>query len=380
MERTIRLLLQPTSEQAAVLRQTLEQFTSCFNHVCKRGWQAQSKNGVDLHKQTYYFLRGQHPELPSNLLIQARVKATEAVASALVLKKKGRKTSRPRSQLCPARYNQRTYTLKWDQKTVSLASTEGRLTIPFQVPAYALKYAGYPTATADLILRKNRLWLHVVVDVPAPQIRPTDEVVGVDLGINRPAVTSNNRFLGERRWKELEARTFRLRRSLQAKGTRSARRHLRRLSGKQLRRRRDHDHVLSKRIVQTASEGETIVLENLTDIRKRVKRRRKGGHQRRLHSWSFDQLAGFVTYKAQEKGIRVVKVDPRKTSQTCTQCGHAHRSNRKSQSVFKCRQCGYELNADLLGARGVRLKYLAQVGKSDLSGPQSIGLSSQPLG
>lgn len=72
MERTIRLLLQPTFEQAAVLRQTLEQFTSCFNHVCKRGWQAQSKNGVELHKQAYYHLRDQHPSLPSNLLIQGQ--------------------------------------------------------------------------------------------------------------------------------------------------------------------------------------------------------------------------------------------------------------------------------------------------------------------
>ena len=36
------------------------------------------------------------------------------------------------------------------------------------------------------------------------------------------------------------------------------------------RRRRDHDHVVSKRIVQATPEGGTIVLENLTGIRKRA--------------------------------------------------------------------------------------------------------------
>ena len=39
---------------------------------------------------------------------------------------------------------------------------------------------------------------------------------------------------------------------------------MRQLSGKLFRQRRDHDHVLSKRIVQNTAPGATIVLENLT--------------------------------------------------------------------------------------------------------------------
>jgi len=70
------------------------------------------------------------------------------------------------------------------------------------------------------------------------------------LGRNRGAVTSNRQFLGERRWKEQERRTFRLKRRWQAKGTKSAKRHLRQLSGKPFRRRKDRDHVLSERIVE----------------------------------------------------------------------------------------------------------------------------------
>src|SRR5260370_29103488 len=107
----------------------------------------------------------------------------------------------------------------------------------------------------------------MVVEIPTPSIPSTDEVIGIDLGLNHPAVTSNRQFLGEKQWKEQERRTFRLRRKLQAKGSRSAKRHLKKLSDKQFRRRRDHDHVLSKRIVQHATPGSTIVLENLKNIR-----------------------------------------------------------------------------------------------------------------
>jgi IS605 OrfB family transposase len=171
---------------------------------------------------------------------------------------------------------------------------------------------------------------------------------------------------------------------LQAKGTKSAKRHLRQLSGKQFRRRKDHDHVLSRRIVQHTPTGATIALENLKNIREtsvmgRGKNNKNVDNKRRLHSWSFAQLYSFVEYKAEARGIQVVKVDPRHTSQTCSRCGYQHRANRRSQSLFLCRQCGYCLNADLNAAKNIRDKYqacLASIGTSFADGPQSIGLSS----
>ncbi|GHO76918.1 hypothetical protein KSD_46890 [Ktedonobacter sp. SOSP1-85] len=144
---------------------------------------------------------------------------------------------------------------------------------------------------------------------------------------------------------------------------------------------RDCDHVLSKRIVQSVIPGATLVLENLTNLREGV-RHRKGEGQRKLHSWSFAQLYSFLAYKAQEQGVVVERIDPRHTSQACSQCGYQARNNRRSQSVFHCRSCGYQLNADLNAAINIREKCmasLAQDGTSVLSGSLSDGLSSQPL-
>jgi len=214
MDRTIRLLLTPTPEQSAALTETAAQFTAAFNHVCAYGWAEGEKNGVRLHHATYRESKNLAPDLVSDLHIQARVKATEAVKSALALSKKGRRVSCPRALACPPRYNLHTYRVNWDARVVNLSTTAGRVSVPFHVPVSAEKWAGHPTATADLIAKRGQWSLHVVVTVPAPAVQPTDAVIGVDVGVTRAAVTSDNRFHGERRWRELEARDFRLRRKL----------------------------------------------------------------------------------------------------------------------------------------------------------------------
>jgi IS605 OrfB family transposase len=229
--------------------------------------------------------------------------------------------------------------------------------------------------TADLIARDGHWWLHVVVSIPAPEIAPSDEVVGVDLGLAQPAVTSTRRFLGKRAWEAREGRLFKLRRALQKKGSKSAKRHLKKLRGSSARFRRDCDHVLSKQIVMIAAPGATQVLENLTDIRKPTNVKRKTQTSRRIHSWSFRQLKDYFGYKAEERGCTVVVVDPRHKAQTCSCCGHQARNNRRSRGRFVCRSCGYELHADLNAAINIAAKYRASGGRAAAGGLSSISLS-----
>jgi IS605 OrfB family transposase len=132
--------------------------------------------------------------------------------------------------------------------------------------------------------------------------------------------------------------------------------------------------VLSKQIVGAAEKGATLVLENLKDIRKRAKAKRRSMTKRRMHSWPFLSLKAKIEYKAEERGCTVVAVDPRHTSQRCSCCGHTARNNRRSQSVFICRQCGFHLNADLNAARNIAAKYRAGGGTSPAG-----GLCNQPI-
>jgi len=367
--------LQPSPAQTAALAETSRQFTAAFNLFVELGWHAGVSNATKLHFLAYYPVRTALPDLNSNLTNTARAKAAEALRSAFTLRKDlSRKVSMPCSDACPPRYNIHTYRIDWESQTMRMSLVGGRQTIRFRVPDYAAKYAGYPVDTADLIERDGAWWLHVVVTVPAPEVEQIDVVVGVDLGLNRPAVTSNNQFLGQRRWKAIEGRYFKAIRALQQKGTKSAKRHLRKLKRRRARFRRDADHVLSKQIVVAAEPGSTIVLENLKDIRKRMKAKRGSQTKRRMHSWPFASLKAKIEYKAEERGCTVVAVDPRHTSQTCSCCGHTARNNRRSQGVFKCRQCEFHLNADLNAARNIAAKYRAGGGMSPAG-----GLCNQPI-
>jgi putative transposase len=379
MQRTVRVRLKPTPGQADALLETVRQHTECFNAVCAYGWQHQERNGVRLHHATYRALRERLPALPSQLVIAARERAREALRSALGRARCGKKASRPSSRLCPIRYDARTYALRAAKGDVSLASVAGRLKIPFAVNPHAQGILDQAIGfdSADLIYRKGRFWLHIVVTIPDVEFHPSGNVVGVDMGLSHPAVCSHNRFFGQRRWKEIERRYFRLRRSLQRKGTRSAKRHLRKLAGKVNRFRCDCDHVLSRRIVDSVQPGTVIVVENLVGIRSRTRQRDRES-RRHLHSWSFAQLRAFLTYKAEARGCRLVGVDPRHTSQMCSYCSYVHRSNRRSQSRFLCRACGFELNADLNAARNIAWKYLASGGMPAAGGPPPTGLSCQP--
>lgn len=395
MQRTIRLPLLLTVEQNGVLLETIQQYTECFNRVAAHGWQRGEKNSIELHKATYYPLRESYPHLPSQLVISARVKATEAIKSALAWKSKKEKefprriaqalardkpaptfkpVRCPQSNMSSIRYDQRSYTFHGER--VSLATVAGRQIIELHLYPYAKRLLAQCSEydSAELIFRQGRFWFHLVVSLTDLKFVPNGDIVGVDFGIARPAVASNNRFLGKRSWKNTERKYFRLKRALQSKGSASAKRHLKKLSHKSSRFRLDCDHVVSRRLVQSVTPGTIIVVEDLKDIRSET--RQNGKEQKRsMHQWSFNRLRDLLAYKAEECGCVVVGIDPRHTSQRCSRCGHTHRSNRRTQSRFKCRICGFELNADLNGSRNIAIKYLASVGTADAGGLLSTSLS-----
>lgn len=365
IQRTIKLRLRPTPEQASILTQAIQAYTDSFNQVSAYGWTHKVFNGIELHKATYRTQRELFA-LPSQLAISARSKATEALVSIKALLRKGKKAHQPQSLRCPIRYDQRSYGLWFDRSEVSLLTLQGRLRIPFTIAKHYQQYKTWQRCSADVIQdRKGRWWLHVVMSKDIQEIPPNDtddSFVGVDLGIVNPATDSRGQFYGSEHWEEVERRHAVLRSELQSKGTRSAKRKLKRTSGRQRRFRRDCDHVLSKRLVQTMESGQTLVFENLTDIRGRVKL--KKAQRKRLHKWSFAQLQVFVEYKAQAVGVSVVFVDPRYTSQKCSQCKHVSRSNRPEQSVFKCRVCKFTCHADHNAAINIRANYLQFKGLS----------------
>lgn len=85
--------------------------------------------------------------------------------------------------------------------------------------------------------------------------------------------------------------------------------------------------------------------------RKNVKQ--KSGLNRAILDQAWGEFRRQLDYKLLWNGGFLFAVPPQNTSRTCPNCGHMAKDNRKTQAEFKCVQCGYENNADVVGAINV---------------------------
>ena len=350
LSRTIKIKLNIPVE---VIKPTIEAYTKAFNSVCEIGWNDSDSNGVSLHHKTYKEIR---EYLPSQLTVSARMKATEAIKAVKTKIKKKQKATCPKSKIVSIRYDARSYNVWFDRNEISILTISGRQKISISIPEYFKQYITWKRCSADLFLRKNKVFLHIVLTKEIADPEPTGKVVGIDRGIKRIAVTSENQFFGGGQIKKVSKRYEKVRSALQSCGSKSAKRHLRKISKKENRFRANVNHVITKQIVESLNSGDVIAIEKLTGIRQTVRLRKK--QRKDLHKWNFFQFEQFLTYKAEARGMKIEYVDARFTSQKCSICGYISRSNRQSQSVFKCKHCGLSLNADLNASRNIRQNYL----------------------
>jgi IS605 OrfB family transposase len=204
----------------------------------------------------------------------------------------------------------------------------------------------------DLMFVLGNWYIAAVCDFDDPDLLTPEGVIGVDLGIVNIATDSTGeQFSGN----DIEAKRewYAKRRAiLQKKGTRAAKRRLRKMSGRQRRFQKWVNHNVSRRIVSKAERyNSAISLEDLKHIRVMAKANKE--QRKRLHNWGFAELRGFIEYKARMVGVQVFFVDPRNTSRQCFSCGHIDKKNRPSQSVFRCTACGHEANADCNAALNI---------------------------
>jgi len=336
---------------------TIKHYTDAYNLVCNVGFKSKDEictNGVTLHHKVYEKCR---KNLPSQLAISARMKATESLKSVQARIKKGKKATCPQSKSTAIRYDKNSYTLWLNKRIVSISTCEGRKKFNLIIPKYFEKYLTCKYTSADLFVRDGKVFLHVVFEKEVSDVESNNAFVGIDRGINQLAVTSQNKFYDGRKIKRISQRYGKIRSELQSKGH-SGKRHLKKLKSKEQRFRRDVNHTITKQIVNSIDSGSTIVLENLKGIRNAKARKEQ---RRELNKWNFFQFEQFLTYKAMAKGIRVEHVSAKYTSQKCSRCGEIRKSNRKFQSLYVCNVCHLSLNADLNASRNIVKNYLDSI-------------------
>jgi putative transposase len=343
LNRTVKLKLDVKVEE---ILPSIQAYTTAFNLVCQVGYKNKITNSIKLHKLTYQECRTNF-NLPSQLAISARTKAVEALKT---IKSKNKYSKCPQSKLAAIRLDCNSYSIS-KSGVVSILTLSGRKKIKLDIPQYYQHYfTDWKYTSADLLIKKNTVYLHISFEKEREDVKSNGKFLGVDRGINKLAVTSDNKFYCGSKLKSICHKYKALRRKLQKVGSQSAKRHLKNLSGKEKRFKADINHQISKQIISSLNPGDTVVLEKLTGIRRS---RMRKPQRSALHSWNYYQLEQFLIYKGQAKGIQVVYVNPAYTSQQCSKCNYVDKKNRKTQANFCCQQCGFKLNADLNASRNI---------------------------
>lgn len=318
-------------------------------------WNEHITNTNTAHHRVYSETRSRFG-LNAQLAVCARAKAVEAVKATRKKEAERKPYQEPFS--CPEfgsrssiRYDARSFSLK-SLDRVSLLTLEGRIICRMILGKRQHDMLVDPTwqiGGADLVWQRGTYYLNITQHKDKPEEMDTSEAIGIDLGMVNLATDSTGEAFSGAQVHTVRMRYHKRRQELQRVGTRSAKRRLKKLSGREKRFQKDVNHCIAKTLVRKAViSRKALALEDLTGIRDEVTVRRENRYER--HAWAFYQLRSFIAYKAAWASVPVRFVDPRNTSRTCSKCGHCEKANRQSQASFLCQQCGFCLHADLNAA------------------------------
>ncbi len=135
-------------------------------------------------------------------------------------------------------------------------------------------------------------------------------------------------------------------------------------------------HKISKIIVEVASKTNSlIILGNLRSIRNKSRGKRLN---RIVSNMPYHKLTQMINYKATWKGITVKKTCEAYTSITCNKCDSIDKNSRKGQGLFKCQECGYQVNADYNACENILKRSLDYMfGDGALAYAQKSSLTAQ---
>ena len=180
-------------------------------------------------------------------------------------------------------------------------------------------------------------------DIPEPSHKE-GKILGIDLGINKLVSLSDGIHLGTG-FKKIRNKILKKRPGSKAHA----------------RARAERTNYINHTMNQIPwTELGTIGVEDLHDMKRGKRRNRGKSFRKAMAPWTYRQCIQRIEMKAQENRVRLVRVDPRHTSQMCPQCKVVHKENRRGEN-YGC-ACGYSGDADTVGAINVFFRTLETTG------------------
>ena len=345
----------------------MEGFADACNQILVAAQLHKCYNATKLHHLTYKVVR-EATGLKANHVCQAIRRALGNLKTTKKIKK-----FRPTS----VSLDVRTFVYRQESQEVGITLIDKRHTFKLLIGNYqrALLNGQTPTSATLVKRQDGSFYINIAIELDTPPTGKTPKVVGVDLGRRDIATTSTGKAWNGKNLQQVRDRYSKVRSNVSSKRTRSSRKLLRRLSGRERRFQEWVNHNISKKLVEEARQlGAALAFEDLTNIRESLNQKpRTKEERRRTNNWAFYQLRMFTNYKAAIAGVLVVLVPPAYTSQTCSRCHHVHPEKGKSYrsgKKFKCGHCGFEHDSDFNAAINI-----AQLGAVYVNQPEILGIT-----
>ena len=346
----------------SLLSQTRDAFNTCSIMVASA---KAPLSIVSVHAQCYNVLREQFPQVPSQGIIRVQKSVLAMLRS--IRGNKHKDASVPQRKALSLQLDKRLYSrFSIDGISLSTGKPQKRELCTFVLYDKVRElFSTCVPKDPTIFSRNGRLFLSVPFEVPSLPCKD-DTSVGVDLGMKRFFVTSEGKSFVDKECLKKRRKLRYLKRCLQSKGTKSAKRRFKYLSHK--------ERNISKNEVEKAcnallcsTDASILVLEDLTKIKVKTSKT-KEGFKRSKHNNALSQVPFYLfkerlTHKAQLVGKRVETVSPAFTSQTDS------RTNKRDGIRQGCRYyCsdGVVLDADWNAAVNIALRANHPLSSSEL--------------
>jgi len=208
---------------------------------------------------------------------------------------------------------------------------------------------------AVIIKREGERWFAIVQADQEPQPLPeTGEAIGLDVGLTSLVVDSEGNGIENPRCAEQsEDKLAGLQRKL-ARAVKGSKNYgvikgkIANLHNRINCQRDDFLHKLSRMYVNSF---DIICVEDL-DVKGLKEKGHNNGMHRSIHDASWSKFIFMLSYKAQSAGRKLIKVDPRNTTQRCSACGSIVKKDL-SVRVHECPYCGFSCDRDYNASRNI---------------------------
>lgn len=348
-------LVSENQEDSQNLLKLMEYERLAFNEASKDMFVLKKNSVVLLHRQSYARIRKLYPFIPAQVVIRAEQACLAAYRS--VKSNKHKIDSPIIKKRLSLRLDKRLYT-KPSVSTIRITTAAGRK--PFKIKAFPkLEFLmkKFPHKDPLIFERDGKIFISLAFDTTPIAEKPT-LALGVDLGIRVAAACSDGRLFVDRKFNKEKRRLRFLKRQLQSKGTKSAKRHLRKLKRREHNKNRNQTFHLANAILKT--EANVIALENLRGVKAKKNRWQC---KNPISQVPLFELRRVLTYKAQNMGKTVAVVNPAYTSQTDSLTGKREGERRGRRFYTKS---GLVLDADLNAARNIGQRSKLPVSYGDI--------------